>query len=103
VGQKFQVVAYDIQNIVSCYSIIYEFISVNGVHLQVGNAELDVKEGQILDIEGAPESWPFGSYCRVWFFLTVFIFRPLQSLPHLFYIPASYFCKYFDVVCNTLY
>ena len=33
VGQKFQVVDYQIQNI-------------------VGNAELDVKEGQILDIEG---------------------------------------------------
>jgi transcription initiation factor TFIID TATA-box-binding protein len=58
VGQKFQVVAYDIQNIVRYYSIIYEFISVNDVHLQVGNAELDVKEGQILDIEGAPESRP---------------------------------------------
>ena len=58
VGQKFNVVDYQIQNIVRCYSIIYEFISANGVYLQVGNAELDVKEGQILDIEGAPESWP---------------------------------------------
>ena len=60
-GQKFQVVNYDIQNIVSFYSIIYEFKSANGVYLQVGNAELDVKEGQILDIEGAPKPWLLGS------------------------------------------
>ena len=33
VGQRFQVIQFEIQNI-------------------VGNAELDVKEGQILDIEG---------------------------------------------------
>jgi hypothetical protein len=33
VGQKFLVISFEIQNI-------------------VGNAELDVKEGQILDIEG---------------------------------------------------
>ena len=38
VGQKFLVTSFEIQNI-------------------VGNAELDVKEGQILDIEGTPESW----------------------------------------------
>ena len=61
VGQKFQVVAYDIQNIVMCYSVIYEFLSANSVYLQVGNAELDVKEGQILDIEGAPKPWLLGS------------------------------------------
>ena len=66
VGQKFNVVDYQIQNIVICYSIIiYEFIPANGVYLQVGNAELDVKEGQILDIEGASESWSLGQI--VWF------------------------------------
>jgi hypothetical protein len=43
-----------------CFSVIYEFIQVNGVYLQVGNAELDVKEGQILDIEGAPKPWLVG-------------------------------------------
>jgi hypothetical protein len=95
VGQKFQVVAYDIQNIVMCYSVIYEFLSANSVYLQVGNAELDVKEGQILDIEGAPKPWLLGSglvlsNCSR-------VFRSLQSLPHLFDIPASYFCKYFDI------
>ena len=105
VGQKFNVVDYQIQNIVRCYSIIYEFIPAKGVYLQVGNAELDVKEGQILDIEGAPKLWLLGYYSRIWFFLTVLLFRPLQSLPHLFYIPASYFCEcvFFDVFCNTLY
>ena len=84
VGQKFLVTSFEIQNI-------------------VGNAELDVKEGQILDIEGAPKPWLLGSglvlsNCSR-------VFRSLQSLPHLFDIPASYFCKcvYFDVFCSTLY
>ena len=42
------------------YSVVYGFLSANGVYLQVGNAELDVKEGQILDIEGAPKPWLVG-------------------------------------------
>ena len=61
-----------------CFSVIYEFLSTNSVYLQVGNAELDVKEGQILDIEGVfltvPKILPLGSYNCGWFFLTALNF-----------------------------